>query len=164
MFFKTPYRLLTEIELIKYARKKSGLRVLEIGAGEKGYRQVFKNCNYISTDIEIHPGIDEIADVTKLPYPDKSFDIVICLNVLEHVREFQKAISEIYRILKPRGEAVFATPFLYPLHDIPNDFWRFTEFSFNKIFRMFSKVSVKPLIIFPLSKRFALGYFVIVKK
>jgi 2-polyprenyl-6-hydroxyphenyl methylase/3-demethylubiquinone-9 3-methyltransferase len=45
----------------------------------------------------------------KLPYWDNTFDIVVCVDVLEHVADFQKTISEIYRVLKPKGLFLFDT-------------------------------------------------------
>lgn len=46
------------------------------------------------------------ASVTKIPFPDKYFDVVICLSVLEHIRDDQKALGEISRVLTHDGELV----------------------------------------------------------
>ena len=45
----------------------------------------------------------------QLPYPDDSFDAVVCVDVLEHVSDLQKVISEIARVLKPGGMFLFDT-------------------------------------------------------
>jgi SAM-dependent methyltransferase len=50
-------------------------------------------------------------DVTKIPFNENSFDFLICNHVLEHVPDIKKALSEIYRVLKPNGLAVLQTPF-----------------------------------------------------
>ena len=47
-----------------------------------------------------------------LPFTDNSFDVVSCLQVLEHLKEPDKAISELKRVLKPGGFACVATPTL----------------------------------------------------
>lgn len=60
----------------------------------------------------------ELADANKLPFGDNSFDKVIISEVIEHIEEEQKVLSEIYRVLKPRGVMVLTTcnvgyPFLW---------------------------------------------------
>ncbi len=52
----------------------------------------------------------EIQDITKLTYPDASFDLIMCSNVLEHVPDDGAALSELYRVLVPEGNCVLAVP------------------------------------------------------
>ncbi len=66
------------------------------------------------------------ADGARLPFPDASVDAVACLEVLEHVREPQAMLCEISRVLRPGGRAWISVPFLYPLHDAPHDYQRYT--------------------------------------
>jgi len=68
---------------------------------------------------------------------DESMDVVFCLEVLEHVRNPGKAISEISRVLKPGGRVVGSTPFIFPIHDAPNDYYRFTEHGVRYLFDRF---------------------------
>jgi SAM-dependent methyltransferase len=64
---------------------------------------------YIATDLD--PGRADIeADVTRLPFSDESFDMVICIHVLEHVPDDRAAIGELYRALRPGGTAVVQVP------------------------------------------------------
>ena len=163
-FIKTPHQFLVERELKKYAANKTNKKILEIGSGNSSYRKFFKSCSFLATDIKKFPGVDELADVTKLRYKPNSFDIVICVSVLEHVKDYQKAISEIFRVLKPGGETVVVVPFLFPLHDIPGDYWRFTGYALREIFKKFSDINIKPLIISRLFWRFVLDYFLVAKK
>ncbi len=163
-FIKTPHQFLVEKELKKYSANKNGKKILEIGSGTSSYRRFFKNCSFLSTDIKKFSGVDEIADVTKLRYKSNYFDIVICVSVLEHVKDYQKAVSEIFRVLKSGGEAVIVVPFLFPLHDVPDDYWRFTDYALKEILKNFSKVIIKPIIISRLLWRFVLDYFVVAKK
>ncbi len=51
-------------------------------------------------------------DITSLSYPDKSFDLVLHSEVLEHISDVDKAIFECRRILKPNGICLFTTPFI----------------------------------------------------
>ena len=50
-------------------------------------------------------------DVCRVPFADNTFDVIICNHVLEHVPDDQKALSELFRVLKPTGFAVLQTPY-----------------------------------------------------
>jgi len=56
------------------------------------------------------PDIQRI-DITDIPYPDASFDVVFCSHVLEHIPDDEKALRELFRVLKPGGWAVLQTPY-----------------------------------------------------
>jgi ubiquinone/menaquinone biosynthesis C-methylase UbiE len=66
-----------------------------------------RNLDYTTADIEggYTPG-KEIIDVTEIPKPDNLFDVVICIHVLQHVKDDAKAMREIFRVLKPGGWAI----------------------------------------------------------
>ncbi|AMO66988.1 hypothetical protein AZF00_01140 [Zhongshania aliphaticivorans] len=65
--------------------------------------------NYLSADIE--PGVAMACmDITEIQFGDNSFDIIFCSHVLEHVPEDKKALSELYRVLKPGGWAIILVP------------------------------------------------------
>jgi SAM-dependent methyltransferase len=51
-----------------------------------------------------------VADVTRLPFADREFDVVFCNHVLEHVTDDRKAMSEFRRVLKPTGWAILQVP------------------------------------------------------
>jgi ubiquinone/menaquinone biosynthesis C-methylase UbiE len=59
-------------------------------------------------------GIDNIeyviSDGLNIPYPDDSFDYVTCFDVLEHVEDEQKTMSEIARVLRPGGKLIMSVP------------------------------------------------------
>ena len=147
---------------------KKGIKVIEIGAGANPLNKYFSKAEYILTDMVKYEGIDEIADVTNLHYKDNSFDLVICNNVLEHIPDPKRAINEMYRILKEEGDLFLVTPFLFPLHDIPYDFYRFTEFSLKNMLAKFSHIFVTNIYLFPfhfgIFERLILYYIAIAKK
>ena len=51
-----------------------------------------------------------VADVTRLPFPDEAFDLVICSEVLEHIPEHENAVQELVRVLKPGRDLVVSVP------------------------------------------------------
>jgi len=68
-----------------------------------------KNFKYTTADIE-SPLADVKMDICKNPFPDNSFDIIICNHVLEHVDNDSLAMQEFYRVLKPGGMGIFQVP------------------------------------------------------
>jgi len=64
---------------------------------------------YLSSDLEADVA-DTQVDITQLPFPDSSFDIIYCSHVLEHVPDDRKAMREIRRVLRPSGWAVLQVP------------------------------------------------------
>ena len=65
--------------------------------------------DYVSADL-FDPNAMLKADISNIPCPDESFDVVYCSHVLEHVEDDRKAIAEIYRVLKKGGQAVILVP------------------------------------------------------
>jgi SAM-dependent methyltransferase len=90
---------------------ESGGQVLHIGPAKAIRRWLvsFPSVRYISTDIDPHVA-DVEADITDLPFKGDSFDLVVCLHVLEHVPDDKAGIGEIYRVLRPGGKAVIQLP------------------------------------------------------
>lgn len=76
---------------------------------QKKLQKVYKK-NYISTDIEGHY-TNKNHDITQINEPDNTFDLIICLHVLEHVVNDQMAMAELYRVLAPTGKIIFQVPF-----------------------------------------------------
>jgi SAM-dependent methyltransferase len=68
-----------------------------------------QNIDYLTADLNPWPGMIKM-DITDIQYDDDSFDAIICCHVLEHVSDDRKAMSELYRTLKPRGWAVLQVP------------------------------------------------------
>jgi SAM-dependent methyltransferase len=64
---------------------------------------------YLTADL-LDPHVMERMDITSIPYPDESFDVIYCSHVLEHVPDDLRAMSEFHRVLKRSGWAVLLVP------------------------------------------------------
>ncbi|MDH4203786.1 MAG: class I SAM-dependent methyltransferase [Phycisphaerae bacterium] len=63
-----------------------------------------------------------------LPFQDNAFETIVLSDVLEHIHSPALLWNEMYRILSPGGKILLNTPFYYWLHEIPHDYYRYTEF------------------------------------
>lgn len=70
---------------------------------------------------------DVYGDAQALPFGNARADGVLLLDVLEHLPKPEACLAEIHRVLKPGGRLVVQVPFLYPIHDAPLDFTRWTR-------------------------------------
>lgn len=78
--------------------------------------------------------IDIEADLSQpLPLPDAAFDTVILSDVMEHVPEPRLLWREIARVLRPGGHLLMNVPFLYGLHELPHDYFRYTRFALERM-------------------------------
>ena len=68
-----------------------------------------KNIDYYSCDLN-SPLAKIKADICDLPFENKYFDWVLCNHVLEHIKDDESAIKEIFRVLKPGGKAIMQVP------------------------------------------------------
>lgn len=125
------------IELLEQIKKHSSFikgRVLDIGSGNfPRYKHLFTFSEYISMDIQNEGNVNLFGKIEKIPSPDNSFDSILCTQVLGDVFDLEKAFSEMFRVLKPGGNALITESLFDPIHDEPNDFWRFTSFSLQRL-------------------------------
>lgn len=123
-------------------------RILEIGSGRQdlghdaySVKAMFDSSNtFVQSDVNPafgHP----VVNVTAMEF-DGEFDMVVCMYVLEHVFDVGAAVRNIHRALVPGGRALIAVPHLYPYHDEPIDFWRFTEHSLRTLLSSYSTVHI----------------------
>lgn len=123
------YNLVEQV-VHEYAKGKT----LDIGCGKMPYKRFFTNIDeYIGVDIYPPPDQEDVieADAMNLPFKDNSFDTVVPFEVLEHAPNPFKVFSEISRCLKPKGILILTTPQMWNLHEIPNDYYRFTKYGLN---------------------------------
>lgn len=126
-------------------------RVLDAGAGGRGYRKYFAHARYESTDItatsdrigEHHTFISELHHI---PIADNSYDVIVNTQVLEHVEFPQVVINEFYRILKPNGRLLLTAPQSWGVHMAPYHFFNFTRYGLASLFHNahFSIEVIKP--------------------
>jgi SAM-dependent methyltransferase len=110
--------------------RKSGVtggRILEVGPRDNSYATWFPGFECVQLDLEpTGPGVIQ-ADITGCPQLESgSFDAVISIDVLEHVREPWLAAPEIIRLLRPGGFTYHSTLFSWRYKPQPVDYWRFT--------------------------------------
>ena len=127
-------------EIEKLAPQLSG-KLLDFGCGRKPYKSLFTNVDeYIGLDIEVsgHPHTESDVDVyydgVTIPFAENHFDSVFCSEVVEHIFNINDVLSEVNRVLKKNGTAIFTFPFAYPEHEKPYDFARYTSFGAKYIF------------------------------
>ncbi len=128
---------------------KSGMSILNVGSGgeiaDKINTVLAQNnisVKITSIDITEDRNPDIVADVCDMPFPDNNFDSVFLMEVLEHVHSPYKAIAEIYRVLKPGGILVFSVPFIFPIHDRPCDYFRYTKYGIELLLRDYNQVYI----------------------
>lgn len=113
----------------------NGLRILDAGAGELRNKDLCNHLEYVSQDICEYEGngdnkglqtgkwdttrIDIVCDITNIPEPNSSFDVILCSEVFEHLPDPLKALDEFSRLLKPNGKLILTAPFASLVHFAP---------------------------------------------
>ncbi len=145
-------QILTIYNDIKNELPKFRGKVLDIGCGQSPYRYLLNKSEteYKGIDVVEASSFDYINsnitlfDGENIPFEDATFDAIICTEVLEHVYNYQKLVTEIHRVCKPNAKAIITIPFSARYHYIPYDFFRYTPSALEKIFSKFSKVEITP--------------------
>lgn len=120
-------RVIHDRSVLRYLPALRG-RTLELGAGRHDYSVHAKGTgDYIRSDYQADQQDGRIAiNATAIDFPDASFDSVVCMSALEHIRDYPAALSEMHRVLKPGGQLLLCVPWLFPYHGAPDDYHRFT--------------------------------------
>lgn len=124
----------------EYARQiinsnKDGL-VLDCGSGKRDdYLE-----NVVNFEIVPYESTDVVGLGEDLPFSDNTFDAVLSLNVLEHVKDPFKCASEISRVLKPKGKLYCVAAFLQPVHAYPDHYFNMTKGGMKLLFE--NKLSI----------------------
>ncbi len=128
-------------------------KLLDYGCGKMPYKKYIlensKITKYIGLDIETaidYKGEkpDFTWDCKKMPFKDNEFDTIFATEVFEHIHDLDFALIEIYRVLKKGGSLFFTVPYIWTLHETPNDEYRYTPFALEKKFKKagFSEINI----------------------
>jgi SAM-dependent methyltransferase len=131
------------LEAVREVKPKLHGNVLDLACGLMPYKQFLMNDkinNYIGIDLlptEYHNTVkpDYYWDGETIPLENESVDFVLATEFLEHYFDTEKILVEIKRVLKPGGILFFTVPTVWPLHEIPYDFHRFTPYALEKYFQ-----------------------------
>lgn len=133
---------LTRITLDRFiAAHASRGRTLDVGAQAGPYAAHFPQ--RVALDIRRGPGVHVVGDAQALGIKDAAFEVVLCTEVLEHLPEPQKAIDEFFRVLAPGGVLLLTTRFVFPIHDAPHDYFRYTKYGLRYLLRRFEIVELQ---------------------
>lgn len=110
-------------------RHRDGL-VLDCGAG---LRNTYYP-NVVNYEIVEYDTTDVLGAAEHLPFEDETFDAVLSLNVLEHVKDPFQAAREIMRVMRPGADLMAVAPFLQPLHGYPHHYYNMTGLGLSNLF------------------------------
>src|ERR671935_1120460 len=131
------------------ARAHGGaVRVLDVGCGVKPYAPWFDfAASYVGVDVVENPAADLQGAVESLPVEDGSFDVVLCIQVLEHADDPAQGVRELRRVVAPGGAVLASTHGVQVYHPAPVDLWRWTHAGLDRLFREngdWSSLPVRP--------------------
>lgn len=115
-------------------------KMLDFGCGTKPYKHLFNHVSdYIGVDFEGGGNVYEKKDVEffynghQLPFDDHTFDSALATEVFEHIFNIDEILGEINRVLKPGGRLLLTCPFLWPEHEQPWDYARYSSFGIKAL-------------------------------
>ena len=115
-------------------------RLLDVGCGHQPYRGLLLSSpsqatDYIGLDLpdNIYQPPELAWDGERIPLQDASVDSVLLTEVLEHCPDPDAVLRDIARVLKPGGFMFLTVPFIWPIHTVPNDEFRYTPFALRRL-------------------------------
>ena len=119
--------------------------LLDIGCGKMPYKEhimkTSKLSSYVGLDIDTALQYDAVVkpdffwDGKQMPFEENHFDCAMATEVLEHCPDPLVVMKETFRVLKPGGFMFGTIPFLWPLHEVPHDEYRYTPFALRRLFQ-----------------------------
>jgi SAM-dependent methyltransferase len=111
-------------------------RVLDVGCGLKPYEPLFARfvSSYVGVDPFENPRAELKGAIEDLPVEDGAFDVVLCVQVLEHCLDPAQGVRELRRVTAPGGKVLASTHGVMPYHPAPTDYWRWTHAGLAKLF------------------------------
>jgi SAM-dependent methyltransferase len=120
-------------------RTNGGNHILDAGAGECRVREFIGNQHYVAIDAGCgdhtwnYSALDAIGDLEHGPIQEKLYDLVMGTQGLEHVKEPQLVLNELFRITKTGGRICISAPQGWGVHQAPFDFFRYTNFGLQHL-------------------------------
>lgn len=136
-------------QVVKENYIKNGNFVLDFSPSRSLFRKWKKelNINYTASDLSGDFIADVAYDITQINGENNYFDLIICYHILEHVIEDEKAMKELYRVLKPNGTILIQTPFkegeIYEDYSITSEAERLKHFNQKDHVRIYSVAGLK---------------------
>ena len=135
------------LSIKKELNRNKDTKVLNIGSGGELEDLVKNNFqNVFSIDVDKKRNPNQLLDVCDENFSKKieiKPSLVCCFEVLEHTKNPQKAVKNIYSIMNKDDYFLASAPFNFHIHDEPNDFYRFTYYGLQMLFNDFSEVEIK---------------------
>jgi len=113
--------------------------VLDVGCGHMPYKRLIlskpsRATRYIGLDLSRNGFQPDLEwDGRTIPLADASVDTALLTEVLEHCPDAGAVLKEVHRVLRPGGFLFLTVPFIWPIHDVPHDEFRYTPFSLRRI-------------------------------
>jgi len=120
------------LEKLMREESKGGMKVLDVGCGQKPHEDVMRKVKYMGWDVSPEARADRIVDLEKGFEAGRKFDGVMCLDVAEHVRNTDKLLTSMAGAVKKGGWLMMSCPFMLWVHDDPGDYYRFTRNFFEQ--------------------------------
>jgi SAM-dependent methyltransferase len=113
-------------------------RMLDIGCGQKPYRQLFRVTEHVGLEIDTPDArarklADAFYDGHRFPFGDASFDCAFASQVFEHVFNPAEFLTEVGRVLRPGGRLLMTMPFVWDEHEQPHDYARYSSFGISHL-------------------------------
>lgn len=123
-------------------------KVLTIGAGGEINELLYeyaekKQFKVESFDIDEDKTPDILGDICTYEFKEGTYDTIVMCEVLEHLHAPHLGVETVYKALKPGGRLILTTPFIFPIHDRPYDYFRFTKYGLKHLLSKFKEVKVK---------------------
>ena len=119
--------------------------VVDIGGKHSPYQKFVHAGSYWTLDIVERSRPDVLCDAHWMPIRSDSVDLVLASQTLEHCEVPQRIVDEVWRVLRSGGVAVCSVPFVHIIHGDPCDYWRFTRYALEALFKRFSTTQVLPV-------------------
>ena len=116
--------------------------VLDVGGRLQPYCELLpESCRYWSVDLRPAALLSAVADAGSLPFPENTFQLAICTQMLEYAPCPQQVVNEIHRVLEPGGTLLLSAPSIFP-RDSEYDRWRFFPGAYRSLMSQFSELEV----------------------